>query len=135
MRKIISVIILSIVTKGFAQEKIQNVEATTLNYKDKKYGVEDLNLLMYPTIDKLKDTLLNYSESKKCKVYIKLKIDSDSNSITKEDVVSDCRFEKNFDFEQYIRNNFNIHVLSIRTEEKFIKMTVPIYIYSGNGTD
>lgn len=125
---IIFIIILLISIKGFAQDNLKSVEATTLNYQDKKYGIDDLNLLIYPSIKKVRDTLLSQSKSKKCKVYIKLKILTDSKIITKEKILSDCKFEEHFDYKYFMNNDLNIYVTSIDTDEEFIEMTIPIHI-------
>ncbi len=131
-RILIVFIILFIGTKGFTQDNLKNVEATSLNYKDKRYGIKDLNLLIYPSIKKVRDNLLSQSKSKKCKVYIKLKIKPSLKMLTKEKIQSDCKFQEQFDYKYFILNDLNIYVTSIDSNEEFVEMTIPIHIYKDN---
>lgn len=126
---IMFVFTLFICVKSFTQHNLKNVEANILNYKNKNYGVNDLNLLIYPSIKEVRDTLLSQNKSNKCKVYVKLKIISDSKMIIKKDIISDCKFEELFDYKSYLKNNLNIYIFSIDTNEESIEMTIPIHIY------
>ncbi|MHA7842502.1 MAG: hypothetical protein ACX93I_04225 [Winogradskyella sp.] len=59
---------------SLSAQEITKVESSIIEFSDKKYGIDNLKLLVYPSIDKIVESLVNQTYSNKCKIWYKLKV-------------------------------------------------------------
>ncbi len=117
-----------IISFHLSAQKATKVDSSILEFSDKKYGIENLKLLIYPSIEKIVDTVSRQTISDKCKIYFKLKINKNLKSIIKDTVASTCKFNKQSVLEKQLKRLANFYIVESDLDEIVTVLTIPILI-------